>query len=303
VYIVTNNFTLKDWNGEPTHWGHWDPAHINENRSWSDNRGVSSLEAAALLVNAYDAAMELNDTTAASIIMGGWKKLFTPASSGGAGYGSNLLNVKIEAPCDDNFSDDELTFLPYYAYFGAASLEAMSSALPHDAGIESSPAATALSGLRRTWNFVAPTHPDLWAAVFASVALDGTCTARASQGDRPQPGGGCFVPPSGVDQAELDSIAAGANGNLRAWPLDSVQWPVQNSDRWDVWLDPEENRDGRASTEAMEVLPANERCQGRWNANPHDLDGCNGMVEMDSGVYLAPYWLGRAHGLIGNEVN
>ena len=32
-------------------------------------------------------------------------------------YNQNIINLKIEVPEDDNYSDDELSFLPYYAYF------------------------------------------------------------------------------------------------------------------------------------------------------------------------------------------
>ena len=32
-------------------------------------------------------------------------------------YNENLYNLKIEVPEDDNYSDDELTFFPYYTYF------------------------------------------------------------------------------------------------------------------------------------------------------------------------------------------
>ena len=31
-------------------------------------------------------------------------------------YNTNMINAKIETPVDDNYSDDELTFLPYYTY-------------------------------------------------------------------------------------------------------------------------------------------------------------------------------------------
>ena len=33
-------------------------------------------------------------------------------------YGTNILNVKIMAQCDDNYSDDELTMLPLYTHLG-----------------------------------------------------------------------------------------------------------------------------------------------------------------------------------------
>ena len=32
-------------------------------------------------------------------------------------YGLNLVNQKITVPRDDNYSDDELAFLPYFTYF------------------------------------------------------------------------------------------------------------------------------------------------------------------------------------------
>ena len=35
-------------------------------------------------------------------------------------YDENIVNLKIESPVDDNYSDDELTFLPYYTFLGAA---------------------------------------------------------------------------------------------------------------------------------------------------------------------------------------
>lgn len=58
----------------------------------------------------------------------------------------------------------------------------------------------------------------------------------------------------------MSFLARSAASNLRQWPLDPLQWPVQNSDRLDIWLDPEENRDARHGTESMGVLPADERC-------------------------------------------
>ena len=31
-------------------------------------------------------------------------------------YETNVINLKIETPIDDNYSDDELTFLPYFTF-------------------------------------------------------------------------------------------------------------------------------------------------------------------------------------------
>lgn len=38
-------------------------------------------------------------------------------------YGMNMINQKITFPRDDNFSDDELSFLPYFVYFNAIKVQ------------------------------------------------------------------------------------------------------------------------------------------------------------------------------------
>ena len=38
-------------------------------------------------------------------------------------YGLNMINQKITFPRDINFSDDELSFLPYFVYFNAIKVQ------------------------------------------------------------------------------------------------------------------------------------------------------------------------------------
>ena len=46
-------------------------------------------------------------------------------------------------------------------------------------------------------------------------------------------------------------------------------------------------------------LPASERRQYRWNADPYDVtDGGDGLSEGDPGAWLLPYWMARHHGII-----
>lgn len=42
------------------------------------------------------------------------------------------------------------------------------------------------------------------------------------------------------------------------------------------------------------------RSQGRWNGDAWDVTNGNnnGMIEMDPGAWLLPYWLARYYGLI-----
>lgn len=101
-YIVENDFTLVDVTGLPTHWGHWDPPTLNDNQLFSDGRGCNSNEILAFLGAALNITGDSYFDDAISTL--------TNATNL---YQSNLLNLKIEAPSDDNYSDDELTFLPY----------------------------------------------------------------------------------------------------------------------------------------------------------------------------------------------
>jgi hypothetical protein len=56
------------------------------------------------------------------------------------------------------------------------------------------------------------------------------------------------------------------------------------------------------NTQSVKVLPANERSQFRWNANPFILDGGgDGMSEFDAGSWLTPYWMARYHGILGAD--
>lgn len=71
-------------------------------------------------------------------------------------YVSNTLNAKILSPDDDNFSDDELTFLPYHTMFTTTAARA-------------NPAL--IASLRRTWTCVRSLRSDLWNAIYAAMGL------------------------------------------------------------------------------------------------------------------------------------
>lgn len=55
TYITDHGFTLVDVTGRPTTWGHWDPATLNGNRTWSDERGVNSLQMLSFLAETFAA--------------------------------------------------------------------------------------------------------------------------------------------------------------------------------------------------------------------------------------------------------
>ena len=100
--------------------------------------------------------------------------------------------------------------------------------------------------------------------------------------------------------ATVDPLGAdieAAVENLKEIPTDRRVYGVKNSIRDDVRLSPRPNRFGQPVI--TRVLPADERCFKKWNADPYrpDEEG-DGTVEDDGAAYLLPYWMARFHGLI-----
>ncbi|MCK3682822.1 hypothetical protein [Maribellus sp. YY47] len=83
---------------------------------------------------------------------------------------------------------------------------------------------------------------------------------------------------------------------LREYPLDLINWTVNNSHRKDIQLIPENFREQTIA----EVLPPDELRISRHNANRFDLDGgSDGRSENSAGdIWLLPYWIGRYLGVI-----
>ena len=99
-----------------------------------------------------------------------------------------------------------------------------------------------LLSMRRTWNYIRSEKSDLWNCIYASY------------------GGPDF------DQSDMDAMiwcvtsvfASQSRGvrNLQTWPIDQVDWPTDNSQRQDIFLDPTLNRDYIAYAEAVRIMPA-----------------------------------------------
>jgi len=255
TYIQGNGWFLIDpVTGQPTTWGQWAPSVLNGDRRWMDGRGLNSLQIVAYL------AACIHQTAASDSCAAGLQQLLSAEND----YGTNLVNQKIVLPADDNFSDDELAFLPYYTLFVTS-------------GATAGELANATLSLARAWEVVAPERPDLWSFIYLAANITGQF---------------------GLGDADRDAIVDRAMLNLRSWPLELIDWPVRNSVRQDIFFRSSVNREMQAHTMSVRVLPANERNQFRWNSNPFTLDGGSGGGETDPGAWLLPYWMGRYHGFI-----
>lgn len=98
-----------------------------------------------------------------------------------------------------------------------------------------------------------------------------------------------------VDPAGAD--IPGAVENLREIPTDRRLYRATNSHRKDIAFSSLPNRFEQPVL--TRVLPADERCFAKWNADPYEPDGGDdGRTEDDGAAYLLPYWMARYHGFI-----
>ena len=58
------------------------------------------------------AAYSVSNETTKPILLKAYKELCNETNQ----YNENILNLKITVPSDDNYSDDELAFLPYFTF-------------------------------------------------------------------------------------------------------------------------------------------------------------------------------------------
>lgn len=82
---------------------------------------------------------------------------------------------------------------------------------------------------------------------------------------------------------------------LKEFPLDMVDWSIQNSHRQDI---NKLNSNFRGQTISA-VLPPDERPLAKYNGNAFRLDSeGRGLREYSGDIFLLPYWMGRYLGII-----
>ena len=161
-YIVDNNFTLIDpVTNKPTSWGFWDPAKIDGNPDWYDDRGENSLEMLTYLVNAYEVSNDTKFVTAFDYLISVHH------------YDLNALNAKITQPSDVNYSDDELTFVTYLQFFWAG--RRGTNPLYHRLK------ETVWTSLKKTFDYVRVADPSLWTSIYLFAASQMNRTSETAE--------------------------------------------------------------------------------------------------------------------------
>lgn len=86
-----------------------------------------------------------------------------------------------------------------------------------------------------------------------------------------------------------------AQQELQLYPLDLIDWTMENSHRWDLQKDPLVDRGRRQ--QSVYPISTPESGISRWNTNPKRLDvGSDGTTEETGTYFLFAYWMGRYYG-------
>ena len=123
-----------------------------------------------------------------------------------------------------------------------------------------------VKSLERTWKAVRDDRMPVW-NVMASALLNQDCDIKIAMEE------------------------------LHLYPLDLINWTMENSHRWDLQHELVAGRFNEML--ATKPVPTPESNVWRWNTNPCQLDsGLGGIREEDGTYFLFAYWMARFHGLL-----
>jgi hypothetical protein len=268
--IVKGGLVLRDieWTHE-TKWGHWDPLDLNGNFSWSDERGLNSLQILAYLATAL-----AHQPSPEKIAEEPYKSYLAVLGRlvDVEGYLLNILNQKITSPGEINFSDNDLAFKPYYTLgaacqFGSFANGKRSFSSPEFAALCRKIAPAFQASIERAWRVIAPGKQSMFGFIYAAV-VELSLVAKA-------------------DDAVQASIET-----LQEYPVDIIEWPTDNRKRVDLDAD---QAMLPSILRSRTAIPRHQSAALRWCDDPFAFVGGTGMREEDPTFFLGAFWLAAFH--------
>jgi hypothetical protein len=284
-YIINHNYYYIDINGQITKSGIWNPNELNNNPIYYNIRGLNSLQILSFLAITFSMTGDIT-------YYNEYQKLAVDNK-----FYMNILNQKINNPYNDNHADNHISFMAYHTLFYAKyRLDHITTAtefkyngnendiVPMDKRrtMLDDMVTPIIPSLKRWSNIVRSEYSPLWSTVIAGAA----------------------------ELTVLQSDIMKIKQNLKMWPLDLIDWDVQNSNRWDCFAQPYGDRGDITQSIMYDIPPMTERQMQHWNINPFLFDSGTsknnpytngGYVEYASTEWLLPYWMMRFYDLISNE--
>lgn len=264
-HILENNFHLCDVDGVPTTWANWEPELLNNDDRWFYERGTNSLEILSFLKTTYHITGDKKYNNVFDMLI---KKHH---------YAMNCMQYKCE---DAHIAhiDDQLDFTNIYPLIMYTENEAEKEIFK--------------MGLNHHFDYERVERSPYFNIVYGAITNNA-----------------CDIENAAKSLAEMN--------------LDLIRWPVYNSYRKDIVWDDEQEKLGCApqlkypleysarvlvhydgnqftcDSGAEEFVEINSKKSNRSLSLPGG-DGANASRAMMPHIYLLPYWMGRAHGLLGD---
>ena len=285
LYNITNHILTHDWYlvGEKhthTRWGIWNPTYINNHSDFQDDRGLNSLQILAFLLQTYAYSGEERFLDGAKLLIESYK------------YDVNIINVRMIAVCDVNFSDDELSYLSYFDLIYAINKITSTTKLSIKQKIRAQSVIDNLLeymmiGLNLAHRYIQMEKSPLYNYIYCYASGQVNQTRYLFNKDH-------------VTSFEFDcnSLSKDSVWYMQRWPLEMISWPQFNSDRLDVQLNAPAICGGPMPF-SLKMLPPDERNIKIWNWNDYFLDDGDGTDEEDPTAYLISYWGMRYFNLLG----
>jgi hypothetical protein len=261
-HLIKHDYSLVDYDGQPTRWAHFSPEDLNRNPAWCVERGLNSYSILTYLSIAYHI---LGDAR--------YREEYLQLALE-QGYGMNGMTQPkdVPGPGDPGHQpDDNMSFMNYY----------------HLIRYETDPRLLSMYqyAIRRHWQF-----ERLERNAFTNFVY-GACAVGETYSD----------PWGTIDLSPPMECYEDAVDTLQRYPLDLIEWPMSNAHRIDVIPlghhgdgPPEIGSDSRGY-----AFPVDERQEIYWDWNYWKLSyGGDGTTLRPPHHYLLAYYMGRFHGFI-----
>ena len=261
-HLIDHDFTLVDWDGAPTRWGHFGPATLNHGRiTWAE-RGLNSLSILSYLKVA-------EHMTGDSKYRKAYDTLIREDS-----YDLNTMVPKISTGIGSgNQSDDEMAFMSFY---NLISYETDADLLQKYAWALSSYWVLERPEMNPFFNFV------------AAARLKGrSFTDAFRQYD--------LTPKTDWLEDSVDTLRRLPLDRVNWAHTNSYRRDIVHIRAFY----PDEDIANAGYRRNGKVIPADERFFEFWNHNPYRLNtGGDGRRLADGAVFLLPYYMGLYHGYL-----
>ena len=258
-HLVDHGYRLVDHDGRATRWGVFDPASLDHDRDWWEERGLNSLSMLAYLAVAEHVTGDAKYGLAARELVERH------------GYAANVLIPKTHLGAGaGNQSDDEMAFMNLY----------------HLVRYERDPALRQryLLAFSHRFDNEQPERNPLFNFMFAAVAQGTFFEDAFGPVDLSPRGDWLDDAVDSLRRFPLDRVNW-ANDNSHRLDIARLPGHVRG--------------EGLGRRVDGKVLPIDERYVGHWNHDPWELDyGGNGRTLGDGAPFLLPYYMGLYHGFI-----